>query len=102
MGSHSTLYDFIGISQPGLSDILSSGNENNDDLSFAIKESHYYDLDAMSSFISCDSNFTILSLDIQSLKLKWNVLSSMLDLLRCSNINFSALLFQETWLDDDT
>ena len=101
MGSHRSLYDFIGMEQPGLENILNNSVGDDDESSLNLLASHYYDIDGMPSCLSNQRNFTVLSLNIQSIHAKWNLFTSTLASLREKKVEFSAITLQETWLDDD-
>ncbi len=68
-----------------------------------IKHSSYHDISqVVSALKNCKNKFSILSSNIQSLGAKWAELQIFLKRLRDQNCIFSALCFQETWLEEGT
>ena len=68
-----------------------------------IAESPYIDTDDVTNYIKTfKHDFSILSLNIQSLNAKFSQLQILLKMLSDRNITLSAICLQETWLTDDT
>ncbi len=66
-----------------------------------IKHSSYHDFNQLVTALKNYKNkFSILSSNIQSLGAKWNELQILIKRLRDQNCMFSALCFQETWLEE--
>ena len=87
-------------------DFVSFLNEDSDqeaNLNCQINESLYFDIDSLITRLGELSNyFTVLSLNIQSIRAKWDLFSATLDCLFEKNISPCAILLQETWLDFDS
>lgn len=65
-------------------------------------ESKYYDLnDIIANHEKLKNKFSILSLNVQCLNAKWSLIKTTLSYLESKNIHFSAICFQETWLNDE-
>ena len=100
MASHSCL-NFTGIPHSCLTDVVNQTDDFHDESLNNIRESRYFDLDDMvKSFKNANNDFTVLSLNIQSIHAKWEIFSTTIDFLRSKGVNFSAILLQETWQID--
>ena len=90
-------------SQKSLIDLIDEhSNEVNDDESPCLfQHSPYYDTTAACKILSDkNNNFSVLSLNCQSLNAKINELRIYLQMFQ-SSIKFSAICLQETWLTTD-
>ena len=72
-------------------------NENNEPI--LISHSSYYDHDSLISTLTRNKNqFSILSTNIQCISAKFDELKIFIETLKQSNLEFSAICIQETWL----
>ena len=93
-----------GGSKPNdLNDLLHTFQDSEDEIP-TMQHSHYYDWDGLTNImISNKDNFHLLSLNIQSIRSKFDKLMCLLKFLNENNCpRFSAICLQETWLDSDT
>jgi endonuclease/exonuclease/phosphatase family metal-dependent hydrolase len=73
-------------------------NDDEDENRFVI-ESPYIDTDELSGYLkNVKTNFSVLSLNIQSLNAKFNSLLAILENLQEINFMFDAICLQETWI----
>lgn len=92
------LKHFGGVNNNSLIHILNSTDPN--DETFLI-ESGYIEPSILTNFLSkYSNNFTVLSLNIQSLNAKFNELCIFLSNLNHCGFFFSAICLQETWITD--
>ena len=91
------------LSNDDLSEFLNEGYDSQFNSSFQLNESTYFDIDSLiSKFKQIEDHFTVLSLNIQSIKSKWSLFTASLDALFDKDIYPCAILVQETWLDFDS
>ena len=97
------LQQFGGVSANNLLEILKETDVEEQEINI-LGPSKYVDLDSITSFIKNNKdNFTIFSVNIQSLNAKFEELSTMIKYFRENfKFNFSAICLQECWLDDET
>ena len=68
-----------------------------------IKHSPYFDQENFITILKeKNENFTVLSLNIQSINAKFDQLKILLHLIQENNCHISAISLQETWLRDDS
>ena len=78
---------------------LQSIMNENEDANRLIIESPYVDTDELGVYLkNLKSNFTVLSLNIQSLNAKFSPLLAILQDLHENNFMFDAICLQETWI----
>jgi hypothetical protein len=78
---------------------LQSVLNDDEDENRVIMESPYVETDELSSYLkNIESNFSVLSLNIQSLNAKFNPLLAILNDLQENNLMFDAICLQETWI----
>ena len=105
MDNNSTLTESI-LSQHGgttANDLSRLMEANSDEFepSF-VKHSSYYSVNGMPSYtLSQQNNFTILSLNVQSIKAKISKLQLLIHQLNLQNICIDAVAIQESWLQYD-
>ena len=94
-----------GGSKPNdLNNILHTFHDSEDEIS-TMQISHYYDWDGLRDImISNKGDFSLLSLNIQSIRAKFDKFNCLLKYLNENNCTFSAICIQESWLkeNDDT
>ena len=92
-----------GLHSHSLAHILNVDNTDDAEELNIIKHSPYFDQE---NFIKIsrgkNENFTVLSLNIQSINAKFDQLKILLHLIQENNCHISAICLQETWLRDDT
>ena len=94
------LKQFGGMDTNNLNTVLGSFEDSEDELQ-TFAHSPYYDLDSLTTTLTTyENNFTILSINIQSIRAKFDRLNAILAHLENFDINFSAICIQETWLAD--
>ena len=62
----------------------------------------YVDFDGLTDFLKFEDNFTVFSLNIQSIHAKFDEFKIMIDQLALLRHTFNAICLQETWLDADS
>ena len=65
-----------------------------------IHHSPYYSFSNLPSDLKSNNNFSVLTLNIQSLNAKYDYLKTYLDILGSLNYHFNVICLQETWLDE--
>ena len=90
---------FGGTSTNSLNEIVNS-DDLEEDFSVLYKSSDYYDLETIGNFCERNkSNFTVFSLNVQSINAKIDKLKCVLELLQEKyKFLFSAICIQESWL----
>ena len=101
VGGLYTLSSFGGISNNSLINLLQLNNDEvGEQESQILKHSSYYD-----QFVEltdmCRHNFSILTLNIESINAKFDELTIYIEELSKINFKFSVICLQETWLSDD-
>lgn len=92
--------DTGGRQHNSLNDVLQFSEDDNLNELNTIPCSPYLDTDQLHDFLrSNESNFTTLSLNMQSLNAKYDALSIVINNLHIDNLHFSVIALQETWLD---
>ena len=85
-------------------DLIYISNLNADQFeqnTMSTKQSLYYDIDGIVSFLKGQkNNFSVLSLNIQSLNSKFNELCSFIQILNNNSVYFDVICLQESWLSD--
>ena len=72
-------------------------------ISYIIKHSPYFDRENFIKILKeKNENFTVLSLNIQSINAKFDQIKILLHLMQENNSHISAICLQETWLRDDS
>ena len=64
-------------------------------------ESKYVDIDGLKYYLTSNNDFTILSINIQSINAKYNELLILMNELTSAGHTLDALYIQETWLSDN-
>ena len=78
-------------------------NKNEETEIYLIKHSPYVNTDELMSFcVEKANNFTMLSLNVQSLNAKFNQIRILLSQLKSKHVQFNAICLQETWLTDNS
>ena len=95
-----------GVDINSLNHVLNIGNNENDEENISdmtlIKHSSYVNSDEFVSFcLERKNKFNIFSLNIQSIRAKFDEFQILLSELKLKNFEFSAICFQETWLMDE-
>ena len=85
---------------------MNIGNNEDDEENISditlIKQSPYVNSDEFVSFcLERKNNFNIFSLNIQSIRAKFDEFQIILSEIKLKNFEFSAICFQETWLMDE-
>ena len=81
-----------------LNEILQNFNDADDEIQ-TFDKSPYYCVENLPTLLcSVKNNFTILSINIQSIRAKFDVFQAFLSWLQDNNFTFSAICVQETWL----
>ena len=89
------------MSNLSLTDVLNANDPDDEELPDLLKHSPYYNDEALIQILKDKQNvFTVLSLNIQSLQSKIDILKIYLENLHQSGCEFSAICLQETWLHD--
>ena len=79
-----------------------NNNEDGEQESQILKHSSYYDADQFVELTDgCRHNFSILTLNIESMNAKFDELTIYIEELSKINFKFSVICLQETWLSDD-
>ena len=87
-----------GIQNNDLNYLLKSDEDSEDEIK-TFQHSNYYDWDGLRDvLIQCKNNFTILSLNCQSINAKIDKIKCLIDFLQSFDIEISALCIQETWI----
>ena len=98
----SLLSSFGGISYNSLINLLQlNSSEVGEQESQILKHSSYYDADQFELTDGCRHNFSILTLNIESINAKFDELTIYIEELSKINFKFSVICLQETWLSDD-
>ena len=98
MASNDVLIEFGGVANNSLLNIL--GNENTEHFG-NMQPSVYKDITELIHVLkSKKNNFTILSLNIQSLNSKFDQLKILISVLEECGCKIGAICIQETWLSD--
>ena len=94
------LDNFGGLAQNSLSNILNP-SDSGDPMSCFLTESPYFEPASLVQYLSKYlDNFTVLSLNAQSLNAKFDGIQTLISQLNEQRFSFSALCFQETWIKD--
>ena len=81
---------------------LASDTEYTSERNNLLSESPYYEVNNINTVINSDRHlFSILSLNIQSIRSKFDQFSSLLETLKEKNVIFSAICIQESGLDNN-
>ena len=102
------LRKYGGVNKNSLNHVLNIVNTDDEDESTVsdvtlIKHSPYVNNDEFLSFcLERAKDFTILSLNIQSIRAKFDQFLILLNQLKHKDFAFSAICLQETWLSADT
>ena len=76
-------------------------NSKHDDQTETFVPSNYYSIDDFNKIgKNTDHNFSVLSLNIESIKSKFNQLIGLAEILDRNSCKIDAYLIQETWLDE--
>ena len=101
MCADSLLQQFGGAFQNTLGNIISAHDPDDFEVS-TINKSPYYSLEHLPSCIrKTDTNFTILTLNVESILSKIDQLRILLNILKNENVVLDAVCIQESWLPDD-
>ena len=69
---------------------------------YLLSHHHNYDIDTLIAKLkSCHDHFTVLSINMQSIKAKWSLFTATLDCLFDQEVLPCAIFMQETWLESD-
>ena len=99
--THSILSQIGGLQTNDLNQLASESDYASERNSL-ISESPYYEVNDINTVNNYDKHlFSILSLNIQSIRSKFDQFSTLLDLLKEKNVVFSAICIQESGLDDN-
>ena len=94
--SADVLNPYGGTQVNNLINILRSNDDN--DIA-TLKFSPYMDLNTVKSYLQNNrNNFTVFTLNVQSLNSKFSEIQSLISDLSKDNLLFDAICFQETWL----
>ena len=99
------LEQFGGIEHNDLNNLLYEKNLNPETVYHIPEQSQYFDLDDIKRHLrKYKNNFSVLSLNIQSINAKFDKINLILCDLLSEDLHFSAICFQESWLkeNDDT
>ena len=89
-----------GIDQNNLNSILQIDSKYDEQME-TFTPSNYHDIDSLMKVCkTSDQKFCTLSLNIESLKSKFNQLTTFIEMLSRNNCLLDAILIQETWLTD--
>ena len=95
------LINFGGVSQNNFLNLLNSTEDDSEDVT-DFNLSHYHLVDDLAQVLDNRlDQFTILSLNTQSINAKFNDLVILIESLRNINFEFAAICLQETWLDQN-
>ena len=98
------LKNFGGFNKNNLNSIIQSNFSDNDEHDFIlddIKTSSYYEINQiMEAYNSHKHNFSMLSLNCQSINAKFDSLILLVETLRQQKFEFSIICLQETWLEE--
>ena len=95
------LKQYGGTKLNDLNDLLHTFQDSDDEVT-TMQHSHYYEWEGLRDIlISNKGHFSVLSLNIQSIRAKFDKLMSLLKYLNEKNCNFSAICIQETWLKEN-
>ena len=102
MESSTSLLDHLGgLDKNNLSNIIQHLG-NNEEPEHNYPTSYYFNIeDYISQIPKNDSIFSVISLNIECLSAKFDKLCAFLQILCDSNIRFSAIVIQETWLPEN-
>ena len=97
------LKQFGGSNVNDLNNILQiNGEDENDDSKLFSQKSPYIDINELSSYLeNCKGQFSVLSLNVQSIRAKFDPLLAVLTDLTSHNLYFSAICLQETWQNEN-
>ena len=95
------LKQYGGSKSNDLNEILHTYQDSEDEIQ-TMQHSHYYEWDGLRDvMISNEDNFKLLTLNIQSIRSKFDKFISLLEYLNEKDCHFSAMCIQETWLKDN-
>ena len=102
----SILRNFGGVSANNLLDIISYDLELDSELSSSLQKSSYYTQDDFINIINQNTNsnqdtFSLLSLNCQSIRAKYDCISIFINELDTKGFKFDVICLQETWLNAD-
>ena len=90
-----------GVNENNLNSVLQIKSRH-DDQTETFNPSNYYDIDSfIKVFETTDEIFTTLSLNIESIKAKFNQLNGFIKILDEKKCHIDAIFIQETWLTDE-
>ena len=96
------LGNFGGVSQNNFFNLLNSTEEESEDVT-ELNLSYYHLVDDLAQVLGNRlDQFTISSLNIQSINAKFNDLVILIESLRNMNFKFAAICLQETWLGQNS
>ena len=94
------LKEFGGSFSNNLSNVLKNHEDSEDEIQ-TFDHSPYLDMEHLRiKFAEKNDNFTILSLNIQSIQAKFDKLTILISYLQEASFSFSAICLQESWLTD--
>ena len=98
------LTKYVGMTINSLNNVLNVAiNKNEENEIPLIKHSPYVNTDELISFcVEKENNFTILSLNVQSLNAKFDQMQILLSQLKSNRVQFNAICLQETWLTENS
>ena len=100
--NNSVLEEFGGFTKNSLKNTLQISNKDNDTELSGFSHSSYVDTDDLGNvLLPHKSNFSVLSLNTQSLNAKFSKLYCILHDLKTQGFEFSAICLQETWFDEN-
>ena len=92
---------FGGSNVNDLSNILKADAEDENSDNLLSQKSPYIDISELSSYLrNCNGHFSVLSLNTQSIRAKFDQLLAVITELTSQNLYFSAICLQETWQND--
>ena len=100
--SNEILSSYGGVTLNDLNNILDHVDKDDPQDVLSYTPSIYVDLDGLKNYLQLADNFTIMSLNIQSIHAKFEEFKVIIDQLALSGQRFSAILLQETWLDENS
>ena len=102
MSTDSIIQNYGGRVQNDLNRILNHIEEGDPSDLLSYPETLYVDLDGLTTHLTKQNDFNILSINIQSINAKYNELTLLLNDFITKGIKLGAICIQETWLDDNT
>ena len=96
------LSGFGGLTQNDLNNILDHVDKDDPEELLSYKSSMYVDMDGLNKYLQTKDNFTLLSLNIQSIHAKFEEFKIIIDQLGLSGRKINAICLQETWLDENS